>query len=132
MTVLIWLELHQKKYIVPSTVLLNLPDGENSSDQSQGFGQYVKIIDDVSGYGYYFGHMSSIKVKVGDKVKITDIIGIEGSTGNSTGSHCHYCIRKNGKGTHIDVSEISGIPNKLGTYNDGYVSGSGNKVKTNQ
>lgn len=100
---------------------------ENSSDQSQGFGQYVKIIDDVSGYGYYFGHMSSIKVKVGDKVKITDIIGIEGSTGNSTGSHCHYCIRKNGKGTHIDVSEISGIPNKLGTYNDGYVSGSGNK-----
>ncbi|MDE5648780.1 MAG: M23 family metallopeptidase, partial [Oscillospiraceae bacterium] len=34
---------------------------ENSSDQSQGFGQYVKIIDDVSGFGYYFGHMSSIK-----------------------------------------------------------------------
>ena len=50
---------------------------ENSLDQSQGFGQYVKIIDDVSGYGYYFGHMSSIKVKVGDRVKITDIIGIE-------------------------------------------------------
>ena len=37
--------------------------GKVSLDQSQGFGQYVKIIDDVSGYGYYFGHMSSIKVK---------------------------------------------------------------------
>lgn len=105
---------------------------ENSSDHSQGFGQYVKIIDDSNGYGYYFGHMSGIKVKIGDKVKITDVIGIEGSTGNSTGSHCHYCIRKNGKGTHIDVSAVSGIPNALGTYNDGYKSGSAdssNKTK---
>lgn len=93
---------------------------ENSANHSQGFGQYVKIIDNVTGYGFYFGHMSSIKVKAGDKVKITDIIGVEGSTGNSTGSHCHYCIRKNGKGTHIDVSEYSGIPNKIGVYNDGY------------
>ncbi|MDE5649023.1 MAG: M23 family metallopeptidase, partial [Oscillospiraceae bacterium] len=73
-----------------------------------------------------------IKVKVGDKVKITDIIGIEGSTGNSTGSHCHYCIRKNGKGTHIDVSEISGIPNKLGTYNDGYVQSTGSSKNENK
>ena len=40
--------------------------------------------------------------------------------GYSTGSHCHYCIRKNGKGTHIDLAAHSGIPNKCGTYNDGY------------
>ncbi|MDE5946362.1 MAG: M23 family metallopeptidase [Oscillospiraceae bacterium] len=96
---------------------------ENPSNHSQGFGQYVKIIDDKSGYGYYYGHLSEIKVKVGDYVKTTDVIGIEGSTGYSTGSHCHYCIRKNGKGTHIDVSAVSGIPNiEGGTYNDGYAS----------
>ena len=98
---------------------------ENPSNHSQGFGLYVCIR--VGNQDYYYGHMSQIYVSVGQTVKITDIIGLEGSTGYSTGSHCHYCIRKNGKGTHIDVSEISGIPNKLGTYNDGYVSGSGNK-----
>lgn len=97
---------------------------ENSNNHSQGFGQYVKIIDNNTGYGFYFGHLSTIKVKVGQSVKITDVIGIEGNTGNSTGSHCHYCIRKNGKGTHIDVSNYSGIPNKLGTYNDGYITNS--------
>lgn len=97
---------------------------ENSNNHSQGFGQYVKIIDNKTGYGFYFGHLSTIKVKVGQSVKITDVIGIEGNTGSSTGSHCHYCIRKNGKGTHIDVSNYSGIPNKLGTYNDGYITNS--------
>lgn len=97
---------------------------ENSNNHSQGFGQYVKIVDNKTGYGFYFGHLSTIKVKVGQSVKITDVIGIEGNTGNSTGSHCHYCIRKNGKGTHIDVSNYSGIPNKLGTYNDGYITNS--------
>ena len=94
---------------------------ENSANHSQGFGQYVKIIDDKTGYGFYFGHLSEINVKVGQRVKITDVIGIEGSTGYSTGSHCHYCIRKNGKGTDINVSEFSGIPNeKGGIFNDGY------------
>lgn len=97
---------------------------ENPSNHSQGFGQYVKIIDNATGYGFYFGHLSKINVKVGDNVKITDVIGVEGNTGYSTGSHCHYCIRKNGKGTHIDVSEYAGIPNKIGVYNDGY---NGNK-----
>ena len=70
---------------------------------------------------FYFGHLSKICVKVGNRVKICDKIGIEGSTGYSTGSHCHYCIRKNGKGTDINVSEFSGIPNKEGgIFNDGY------------
>ena len=94
---------------------------ENPNNHSQGFGQYVKIIDDKTGYGFYFGHLSEIKVKTGQRVNITDVIGIEGSTGYSTGSHCHYCIRKNGKGTDINVSEFSGIPNEEGRiFNDGY------------
>ena len=105
---------------------------ENSLDQSQGFGQYVKIIDDVSGYGYYFGHMSSIKVKVGDRVKITDIIGIEGSTGNSTGSHCHYCIRKNGKGRILTYRQFPVfLISLVHTMTDMYQV-QGTKVKTNQ
>ena len=54
----------------------------------------------------------------------TDVIGIEGSTGCSTGSHCHYCVRTSmSPGTALDVCAISGIPNnEWGIYDDGYRS----------
>ena len=95
---------------------------ENPSNHKQGFGLYVRIKKDGSNDRYYFGHLSETKVKVGQHVKITDVIGIEGSTGNSTGSHCHYCVRGNASKAEVkDVCSISGIPNKLGVYNDGYV-----------
>ncbi len=95
---------------------------ENPENHRQGFGLYVRIKKDGTNDRYYFGHLSEAKVKVGDHVKITDVIGIEGSTGNSTGSHCHYCVRGNAsKAQAKDVCAISGIPNKLGVYNDGYV-----------
>lgn len=94
---------------------------ENVNNTKQGFGKYVKVKKDNSDDVYYFGHLSEIYVTVGDSVNITQVIGREGSTGNSTGSHCHYCIRKDGiRGNDIDVSKISGIPNKLGVYDDGY------------
>lgn len=98
---------------------------ENPNNHLQGFGQYVCICFEINSdkwYAYY-GHLSEIKVKVGQNVKITDVIGIEGTTGHSTGNHCHYEIR-NGfyKGAVVmDINEFSGIPNKLnGVYDDGY------------
>lgn len=98
---------------------------ENPSDHSQGFGQYV-CIRGADGLFYYYGHMSEIKVKNGELVACTDVIGIEGSTGHSTGSHCHYEIRKAFyKGAAVrDVCAISGIPNvQGGIYDDGYRPG---------
>ena len=93
---------------------------ENSNNPKQGFGQYVCIKNDADGNYYYFGHMSKLLVESGDKVKIGKVIGIEGDTGYSFGSHCHYCVRRKfARGNFLDVCEISGIPNKLGTYNDG-------------
>ena len=105
-------------------------DWENSANKSQGFGQYVKIIDDKTGYGFYYGHLSEIKVKPGQRVKVTDVIGIEGSTGYSTGSHCHYCCRKNGRGTHVDISALSGIPNEEGKICDDGYTGTSSEEKT--
>lgn len=94
---------------------------ENPDNPLQGFGKYVQIRQSGSEDYYYFGHLSEIFVKVGHAVNVTDIIGIEGSTGHSTGSHCHYCVRRNGiKGSHRDISAISGIPNAEGVYDDGY------------
>lgn len=93
---------------------------ENPSNHSQGFGQYVVILAD--GRYYHYGHLSEIRVSVGQQVRCTDVIGIEGSTGCSTGSHCHYCVRTSmSPGTALDVCVISGIPNdEWGIYDDGY------------
>lgn len=120
--------LHDKE--IHSTVngTVRYAGWENSNNPKQGFGQYVCIRSDSDGYYYYFGHLSELKVKTGDKVKVTDVIGIEGHTGYTIpdgpgGSHCHYCVRKNyAKGNFLDVCAISGIPNKLGTYDDGYLA----------
>lgn len=104
---------------------------ENASNHSQGFGLYVRIKKAGSNDRYYFGHMSAIGVKAGFQVKVGDVIGIEGSTGKSTGSHCHYCVRTDCSKLKIkNVSEISGIPNVLGTYDDGYLAKITEKKKT--
>ncbi len=112
---------------IHSTVngVIHFAGWENSNDKTQGFGQFVCIKEDKTGYFYYFAHLSEIKVRSGDRVKITDVIGVEGSTGKSTGSHCHYEVRtsfmKNSPANVVNVCNISGIPNKQGqSYDDGY------------
>lgn len=96
---------------------------ENALNRKQGFGLYVRIRQDGTTDRYYFGHLSEVRVKVGQEVKIGDVLGVEGNTGYSFGSHCHYCVRGNGSKSQIkDVCAISGIPNKLGTYDDGYLA----------
>lgn len=92
---------------------------ENALNHKQGFGIYVRIKQNGSEDRYYFGHLSAVNVKVGQVVKAGDLIGIEGSTGYSTGSHVHYCVRTNASKAGIkNISTISGIPNVRGTYND--------------
>jgi murein DD-endopeptidase MepM/ murein hydrolase activator NlpD len=89
----------------------------NEIDTKYGMGQYVRIKSDDDGNYYYFAHMSKLMVIAGHKVKKGDIIGIEGSTGHSTGSHVHYEIRKSvSNETFLNVSQLSGIPNELGSY----------------
>ncbi len=88
------------------------------NNDPNGFGTYVRLRG-KDGNIYYYGHMSSVAVKVGDIVKCGDVIGHEGSSGKSTGSHCHYEVRKTlNKSSYLDVCEISGIPNQIGTYSD--------------
>lgn len=92
---------------------------ENANDKDQGFGLYVRIKKENSADRYYFGHLSKVSVKVGQEVREGDALGIEGSTGKSTGSHCHYCARTDAsKSKILNISEISGIPNKTGTYDN--------------
>jgi murein DD-endopeptidase MepM/ murein hydrolase activator NlpD len=53
------------------------------------------VIVENGAYRTYYAHLSSIPVSVGDTVKAGTTIGLSGNTGNSTGPHLHYEIRKN-------------------------------------
>ena len=44
-----------------------------------------------------YGHLSKIDVKVGQSIKIGQVIGEIGSTGRSTGPHLHYETRIDGE-----------------------------------
>ncbi|MGE7953266.1 peptidoglycan DD-metalloendopeptidase family protein [Lysinibacillus xylanilyticus] len=54
------------------------------------------VINHNNGYTTLYGHLSSINVKVGQVVEKGSVIGIMGSTGNSTGTHLHFEVEKNG------------------------------------
>lgn len=61
-----------------------------------GYGNHV-IINHSYGYETLYGHMVRVKVRRGQAVKRGEVIGWVGSTGKSTGPHCHYEVRKNGQ-----------------------------------
>ncbi|HEY2725780.1 MAG TPA: M23 family metallopeptidase [Parafilimonas sp.] len=60
-----------------------------------GYGNRV-VINHGFGYETLYGHMYKIKARVGQKVKRGEVIGYIGSTGKSTGPHCHYEVHRNG------------------------------------
>lgn len=93
---------------------------ERAGWDSGGFGNYVRIKEDGTENRIYLAHLASIKVKVGQKVTYTTIVGIMGSTGNSTGLHTHVEIREFKDGAmvrRLDPAAYMGIPNQKGIYN---------------
>ena len=60
-----------------------------------GYGNYV-ILDHGDGYTTVYGHCSSLNVSTGQSVSKGQQIACVGSSGNSTGPHCHFEVRYNG------------------------------------
>ena len=65
------------------------------SQYSSSYGNYV-VVSHGSGNTTLYAHMSSRKVSVGQYVNQGDVLGITGSTGNSTGPHLHFEITESG------------------------------------
>ena len=69
-----------------------------------GYGGYgnVVAIRDRKNHTHVYAHLDSIDVQQGQQVSAGQVVGRQGTTGRSTGSHLHYEIRRAGWNTHID------------------------------
>lgn len=64
-----------------------------SSGYNGGLGNVVKI-NHGDGWQTVYGHTSKILVKAGQRVQKGDLIALVGSTGRSTGNHCHFEVKR--------------------------------------
>jgi murein DD-endopeptidase MepM/ murein hydrolase activator NlpD len=60
-----------------------------------GYG-YLLVVDHANGFATYYAHLSRIYVAKGQAVDRGQVIGAVGSTGNSTGPHLHFEVRRYG------------------------------------
>jgi murein DD-endopeptidase MepM/ murein hydrolase activator NlpD len=67
-----------------------------AGNTADGYGNHV-VINHGYGYETLYGHMVKVKVRPGQRVTRGEVIGWVGSTGKSTGPHCHYEVHKNGQ-----------------------------------
>lgn len=86
-----------------------------------GLGNVVAILD-PKGALHIYAHLDSVSVKIGDKISKGKVLGKQGSTGRSTGSHLHYEIRKTSKtsyGWRTGKDYVYSPTEYLKKYNDG-------------
>ncbi len=82
----------------------------DASDRTSEWGNYVAVQSgDVV---IYYCHLSKRLVSAGDSVAEGDVLGIEGSTGRSTGSHLHFEVRRGN--VQENPAEFLRIENKAG------------------
>ena len=92
---------------------------KSTGDLTWQWGNYVCLKADT-GELIFYCHLSQRLVSKGQRVKKGDVIGIEGSTGYSFGSHCHLEVRNSANITTstVNTPAFTGIPNAVGKYND--------------
>lgn len=73
-----------------------------------GYGNTI-MINHGNGLVTLYGHNSSLTVSKGDTVSRGQQVAKIGSTGNSTGNHCHFEVRVNG--SHTNPEPYLGVPN---------------------
>lgn len=89
-------------------------------DDAPGYEYGITVqIDHENGYQSLYGHLSKSLVKPGDRVKKGQVIAKSGDTGNVTGPHLHFEVRK-GSNNPVDPQQLISAPfsgaNPLLTY----------------
>lgn len=85
-----------------------------------GFGNYVTVQHD-DGVRTIYAHLESFaNIPKGTRIKAGTVLGIEGTTGRSTGIHLHLEGRKLPylPANHINIAEYMGIENELGEFKE--------------
>lgn len=100
--------------VVGGTVLMSRMVTDKSNPTSE-WGNYISIAGD-DGLVHYYCHLSERWVVAGERIEPGQDIGVEGSTGRSTGSHLHYEVRWSVVGDALNPAEILRIPNEEGVY----------------
>lgn len=80
-------------------------------DLNVGYGKYIILKHPGGIWETVYAHLSKFLVKKGDSVSKGDAIALSGNTGNSTGPHLHFEVRKNG----IKISPRSVLHSVLDT-----------------
>lgn len=106
----------------------------SKSNLTWQWGNYVKLGDKL-GNKFFYCHLASLNVSSGQKVKSGDVIGVQGNTGYSFGSHCHFEMRSSSTGKSFSPHNYLGCPNAIGTYTPTFISAppqTGSKPNINQ
>ena len=82
----VWIQTGQKK--------------DTKATGNKSYGNCVKI-KHANGYYTLYAHLRSVKVKLGERVTMGQIIGVIGETGRAFGRHLHFELR-NTKDVRID------------------------------
>lgn len=98
---------------VGTRIRATAPGTVTNAGQTGGYGNMVEI-DHGNGVASRYAHLSTVLVKVGDRIKAGDVVAKSGNTGRSTGPHLHYEIRLNGQA--VDPMRFLNAGTKLASY----------------
>lgn len=85
---------------------------EDHGNKTWEWGNYVRL--DNEEYSIFMCHMSERFVNAGEAVVTGQPLGVEGNTGYSFGSHCHFETRKISNGITVNPCDLLGIFNGYG------------------
>ena len=85
----------------------------DKSDATWQWGNYVAVLG-YDGMTIYYCHLAKREVTEGQTIRRGERIGIEGTTGQSTGVHLHFEVRHGSE--KLNAADYLGIPNEPGTY----------------
>lgn len=91
---------NEKLYALTNGTAYTFNDPLPQTQGGSGYGNHIILVGD-DGYQYMFGHLQSFEIENGTKVKVGDLLGITGSTGDSTAPHLHFEVRT---GAEISLS----------------------------